>query len=217
MKKYFPLTVFLSKIVRNIFLERNYFTPNSITLLSFILGVIACLLFLQGTYILGIIGSLFLIDCFILDYVDGFVARKKNLKTKLEHYLDLLNDWLVSCLFFVCLGIAVSKTQNSNIFFWMGIATAVGGTINFLIVSYFNQQNNSPKIKQQQSQQHSLWEKILYIFREECKSDFCFIVLFMALINQLWILLPLGAIGAQIYWMTAHFNNITEDIRDQNR
>ena len=217
MKKYFPLTVFLSKIVRNIFLERNYFTPNSITLLSFILGVIACLLFLQGTYILGIIGSLFLIDCFILDYVDGFVARKKNLKTKLGYYLDLLNDWLVSCLFFVCLGIAVSKTQNSNIFFWMGIATAVGGTINCLIVSYFNQQNNSPKIKQQQSQQHSLWEKILYIFREECKSDFCFIVLFMALINQLWILLPLGAIGAQIYWMTAHFNNITEYIRDQNR
>ena len=217
MKNYFPLTVFLSKIVRNIFLERNYFTPNSITLLSFILGVIACLLFLQGTYILGIIGSLFLIDCFILDYVDGFVARKKNLKTKLGHYLDLLNDWLVSCLFFVCLGIAVSKTQNSNIFFWMGIATAVGGTINFLIGSYFNQQNNSSKIKQQQSQQHSLWEKILYIFREECKSDFCFIVLFMALINQLWILLPLGAIGAQIYWMTAHFNNITEDIRDQNR
>ena len=217
MKKYFPLTVFLSKIVRNIFLERNYFTPNSITLLSFILGVIACLLFLQGTYILGIIGSLFLIDCFILDYVDGFVARKKNLKTKLGYYLDSLNDWLVTCLFFVCLGIAVSKTQNSNIFFWMGIATAVGGTINFLIVSYFNQQNNSPKIKQQQPQQHSLWEKILYIFREECKSDFCFIVLFMALINQLWILLPLGAIGAQIYWMTAHFNNITEDIRDQNR
>ena len=99
----------------------------------------------------------------------------------------------------------------------MGIATAVGGTINFLIVSYFNQQNNSPKIKQQQSQQHSLWEKILYIFREECKSDFCFIVLFMALINQLWILLPLGAIGAEIYWMTAQFNNITENIRDQNR
>ena len=217
MKNYFPLTVFLSKIVRNIFLERNYFTPNSITLLSFILGVIACLLFLQGNYILGIIGSLFLIDCFILDYVDGFVARKKNLKTKLGYYLDSLNDWLVTCLFFVCLGIAVSKAQNSNIFFWMGIATAVGGTINFLIVSYFNQQNNSSKIKQQQSQQHSLWEKILYIFREECKSDFCFIVLFMALINQLWILLPLGAIGAQIYWMTAHFNNITEDIRDQNK
>jgi len=217
MKKYFPLTLFLSKLVRNIFLEKNYFTPNSITLLSFILGVIASLLFLQGTYILGIIGSLFLIDCFILDYVDGFVARKKNLKTKLGYYLDSLNDWLVTCLFFVCLGIAVSKAQNSNIFFWMGIATAVGGTINFLIVTYFNQQNNSPKIKQQQSQQHSLWEKILYIFREECKSDFCFIVLFMALINQLWILLPLGAIGAQIYWMTAHFNNITEDIRDQNR
>ena len=172
MKKYFPLTLFLSKLVRNIFLEKNYFTPNSITLLSFILGVIACLLFLQGTYILGIIGSLFLIDCFILDYVDGFVARKKNLKTKLGHYLDLLNDWLVSCLFFVCLGIAVSKTQNSNIFFWMGIAAGIGGTINFIRVMHFNQQSiSAKKSRQHKHNKYSLWEKTLYFFREECKSD----------------------------------------------
>ena len=99
----------------------------------------------------------------------------------------------------------------------MGIAAGIGGTINFIRVMYFNQQSISAKSRQRKHNKYSLWEKTLYFFREECKSDFCFIVLFMALINQLWILLPLGAIGAQIYWMTAHFNNITEDIRDQNR
>ena len=216
MKKYFPLSLFLSKFLTNIFLERNYFTPNSVTLLSFISGIIACLLFLQGTYILGIIGSLFLIHCFILDYVDGFIARKKNLKTKFGYYLDSLNDWLISCLFFVCLGIEVSKTQNSNIFFWMGIAAGIGGTINFIRVMYFNQQSISAKSRQRKHNKYSLWEKTLYFFREECKSDFCFIVLFLALIDQLWILLPLGAIGSQIYWITARFNNFTEYIRDQN-
>ena len=85
----------------------------------------------------------------------------------------------------MCLGIAVSKTQNSSIFFWMGIAAAAGGTINFIKVLHFNQQSSPPKSGQQQSQQYSLWEKTLYFFREECKSDFCFIdFFFLKLIYQ---------------------------------
>jgi nitrate reductase NapE component len=33
------------------------------------------------------------------------------------------------------------------------------------------------------------------------RNDFCFIVLALALADVLWILLPTGAIGAQVYWM----------------
>ena len=45
-----------------------------------------------------------------------------------------------------------------------------------------------------------LW--VIYFLRELSRADFCFLVLFLALFGGLWVLLPAGAIGAQIYWMT---------------
>jgi hypothetical protein len=43
---------------------------------------------------------------------------------------------------------------------------------------------------------------MLMTFREFARADFCFIVLALALIDLTWILLPAGAIGAHVYWMT---------------
>ena len=45
-----------------------------------------------------------------------------------------------------------------------------------------------------------LW--VIYFYRELSRADFCFLVLLLALLGGLWVLLPAGAIGAQIYWMT---------------
>ena len=33
------------------------------------------------------------------------------------------------------------------------------------------------------------------------RADFCFIVLVMAVFDLTWVLLPAGAIGAQVYWL----------------
>ena len=46
---------------------------------------------------------------------------------------------------------------------------------------------------------------IIYIFHKLSRADFCVIVLGMAAFDVLWILLPLGAIGAQAYWITDLF------------
>ena len=46
-------------------------------------------------------------------------------------------------------------------------------------------------------------EWILFAFRELARADFCFIVLALAVFDALWVLLPAGAIGAQVYWMIA--------------
>ena len=40
---------------------------------------------------------------------------------------------------------------------------------------------------------------LIYIFHKLSRADFCLIVLGLALFDVLWILLPLGAIGAQAY------------------
>ena len=43
-------------------------------------------------------------------------------------------------------------------------------------------------------------EWLVFAFRELARSDFCFLVLFLAAFDATWILLPAGAIGAQVYW-----------------
>jgi hypothetical protein len=40
----------------------------------------------------------------------------------------------------------------------------------------------------------------VYTFRELFRADFCFIVLGLAFFDAVWILLPLGAVGAQVFW-----------------
>ena len=46
---------------------------------------------------------------------------------------------------------------------------------------------------------------MIFIFHKLSRADFCVIVLGMAAFAVLWILLPLGAIGAQAYWITDLF------------
>ena len=42
----------------------------------------------------------------------------------------------------------------------------------------------------------------LYVFRELCRADFCFLLLLLAAFDIAWVLLPAAAIGAQVYWLT---------------
>ena len=101
MKKYFPLSLFLSKFLTNIFLEKNYFTPNSVTLLSFISGIIACLLFLQGTYILGNNRVIIFNTLFYFRLCRWVYSQKKKLKNKIWILFGFIK-WLVNILFVFC-------------------------------------------------------------------------------------------------------------------
>ena len=40
-----------------------------------------------------------------------------------------------------------------------------------------------------------------FAFRKLTRADFCFIVLALALFDVVWVLLPAGAVGAQVYWL----------------
>ena len=39
---------------------------------------------------------------------------------------------------------------------------------------------------------------------------FCFIVLGLALFDLTWVLLPAGAVGAQVYWAALFIRNVNE-------
>lgn len=79
------------------------FTPNQITVISFIFGLASAISFLQGTWIYLVIGAFLFEIAFLFDCVDGKLARLKGLKSGFGGYLDLTLDHtriflVISCL-----------------------------------------------------------------------------------------------------------------------
>lgn len=72
-------------------------SPNMITSLSFLSGLVAAYFLFQNYWLFFIFGVLHL----LLDGLDGVVARKANKETKLGMYLDLITDRLVNLVLLI--------------------------------------------------------------------------------------------------------------------
>lgn len=83
-------------------------TPNQITLLSMIIGLLAAWQFSLGTTEAMIIAGLFLIISNILDCVDGQLARLQKSGTLLGRVIDGIADYIVGVAIFVSIGIGLS-------------------------------------------------------------------------------------------------------------
>lgn len=93
------------------------FSPNSITLLSFFLAVLATITFFSFNRIAGF--SIFIIS-FFLDSLDGALARKTKQVTKFGAYLDSVTDKIVEGLVFLCFGV-----YNWPLAFLAGISSII--------------------------------------------------------------------------------------------
>ena len=69
------------------------FLPNAITLLNLFLGCIIILLLIENNIEVKYIFTISLI-CMILDFLDGYIARKLNAKSEIGLHLDSLADMI---------------------------------------------------------------------------------------------------------------------------
>src|SRR3989338_1949827 len=77
------------------FLARTPFTPNQLTSLSLLLGIVAAYFFSLGSRISLLEGAFFLQLSFIADNCDGGVARLKNLSSEFGMWYDFVADLFV--------------------------------------------------------------------------------------------------------------------------
>jgi len=88
-------------------LIRTNITPNQITGISFILGIVSGFLFALGDYIYLVLGAVFLQFSLILDCVDGEIARIKSLKSKTGEFLDGILDQVKQTAIFFGIGYGI--------------------------------------------------------------------------------------------------------------
>lgn len=161
-------------------------------------------------------GAGLLFVCYVLDNCDGEIAVLKDQCTEFGRLFDSFVDGVVHVAFFIGLGIGTMRATGEVLWLWLGVIAAVGATFNYFIVvareivARMRPPPEATRGKVRQSapsgpvRPEGAGQWALFIFRESFRSDFCFIVLALALVGHTWLLLPAAAVGAQIYWVT-HF------------
>jgi phosphatidylglycerophosphate synthase len=78
-----PLSLPISEL-----LSRTRVKPNTISVISLLVAVIAACFFYCGSYLCLIIGAIIFHISYILDCADGYIARKNNMASKFGHWID---------------------------------------------------------------------------------------------------------------------------------
>jgi phosphatidylglycerophosphate synthase len=118
--------LFLPKIANSILpfvLKINWMTPNFITLFSFFLYVLGCLMiFIDIPYHLYYVAILLPV-AYVGDCLDGQVARTKNLSSHIGNYLDKVIDVLKIYVISMSLAYAAYINTQNIIYIFLGFTS----------------------------------------------------------------------------------------------
>lgn len=181
-------------------------SANQITALSLVAGLAAAWVLARPGPWSGLLAGALLVLCYVLDNCDGEIARMKGQCTRFGMHFDTFVDWLVHSAFFLGLGLGWSRLTGEPAWLLLGAAAAAGGTVNYvlgLVLDRDEDGSGAPAGEPAGPRNRREW--VLFAFRELSRADFCFIVLGLGALGLQWVLLPAGAIGAQVYWMTRFF------------
>lgn len=172
-------------------------SPNSITVLSLLIGLLAAATFALGNYAAGIIGGLLLQLSAIVDCCDGEVARLTHSKSEFGEQLDLVADNIVHIAVFVGVAWAVYLKQTEWYPLVLGGAAVLANVLSFWMV------NRARALRS-----HQRWSSPTQAARAEflldtfASRDFSLLLLLFALFDRLDWFLWLAAIGSNLFWMT---------------
>ncbi len=103
----------LISIFPSLLLARLGITPNQITLFWVLLGLVGVAALGSAEYTLRVAGALLLQFSYLLDYVDGEVARLQKRSSKKGMYYDLMGHGLVKTGLFLALGYQAFRSLHS--------------------------------------------------------------------------------------------------------
>jgi len=171
------------------FLIRTPITPNQVTIISLILGIISGVFFSIGEYTYTITAGLLYFLSTVFDQCDGEVARLKQMETEFGRKLDILVDAIANAVIVVGITIAVYVKMGSVLVIIAGFLAMTGISISLLLTTYFS--HDSKKDTGTKEMLDKLNNK-----------DFFYIIMLASVIfNQMIWFLLIMAVGTNIYWV----------------
>jgi len=174
-------------------------TPNQMTIMSTLIGLIGASLFLLDSYAAQLIGALLFLSHSILDGCDGELARLKLKESRLGGMLDFWSDNIVHVTVFTCMGIGWSMSAHST-----GPLILAGLAVSATIVSAWiifahtmlDPAKSGPLYTSVSTTKPSALTRIADMLS---RRDFIYLVVLLALLGQWHWFLVMTAAGTPLY------------------
>jgi phosphatidylglycerophosphate synthase len=141
LSRYFTRPISLS-MTRHF--ARYNITPNQITYLNMVVGIISALFVTSPTYILNFIGLAIFEFTVILDGCDGEVARVKFMSSKNGAKIDTVVDFITRVLFFTAAAIVNLKFHQTGFDYFIGITASALSAITMVFSTILLLKYNIP-------------------------------------------------------------------------
>jgi len=116
-----PISIRITKSI----IKYKWITPNIVTGVDFLIGLIALSFFLIPSYWTGALGAILFHFNSIVDGVDGEVARMRQKGSSLGAWLDSICDETLGALLYLAIGYHLYISGHSILFLFAGIFTAL--------------------------------------------------------------------------------------------
>jgi phosphatidylglycerophosphate synthase len=110
-------------------------TPNQITLFSIVVGLISSIMFVTAIPIYFFMGALILELYYIIDAVDGQLARYKKLSSMTGGYFDYVSNYIVHPCVFFCIGLGLVRHSGDI----LPIVFAFSASVSVSLISIFSE------------------------------------------------------------------------------
>ena len=191
-----------SGLLTRIFLRLGW-TPNTITMVSMVIGLVAAGLFVPGSWELAIIGALVFQLSVIVDCCDGEVARLTFSESKFGQELDIWADNVVHMTIFAgiaCGAFLSGPWEQTHFPLLLGASAIVANVVSLLLVNHARHLRSRPRNLRCVSEQERA--KIEFVLSHVANRDFSIVVLVCAGLGFLHWFLAFAAIGSWFFVMS---------------
>lgn len=173
-------------------------SPNAITIVATIVGLIAAVGFGIGTYQSAIVAALLFQFAAVIDCCDGEVARLTFTESAFGAWLDIAMDNVVHMAIFAGIAVGAYQQTAGQAEAWiplvLGAAAVLGNASSFVLVT------RAQKIKAASGWKtpvHAAWSE--FMLKNVASRDFSVIVLIAALLGKLDWFLWMASAGSLVF------------------
>ncbi len=184
------------------FFVRTNLTPNQITGLGLVLGLVAAGMFFHGNYFAGVAGAVILLFSAWIDCTDGEVARLKFQESKFGSSFDIFSDNVVHCAVFFSIGMGLYFSTGNDFYRTLGLLAALGSAVSFAL-SYSQVVHGKSQASEGKAEavggSDETESGTIDLVAHLANRDFIYLIFLLAVAGKLGIFIFVAGIGVNVF------------------